>query len=60
MSGQNGDRPRLHRIEEHIEVIFRIQRDMQQSLAAAQERIAEAQTRMDATLKALMEKWARE
>lgn len=26
----NGDNPRLRRIEEHIEVIFKIQRDMQQ------------------------------
>jgi DNA repair exonuclease SbcCD ATPase subunit len=30
MSGGNGDNPRIARIEEHIEVIFQIQRDMQQ------------------------------
>lgn len=30
MGEPNGDNPRIKRIEEHIEVIFRIQRDMQQ------------------------------
>jgi len=60
MGEQNGDNPRISRIEEHIEVIFRIQRDMQQehqSLLRAQvvqgEELRQLQKRTDEKFQSL-------
>ncbi len=66
MGEQNGDNPRLKRIEEHIEVIFQIQRDMQQEhqlLLRAQvvqgEEWSEMKKRTDEKFQAMAEAGAR-